>query len=140
MRDVEFLGERFAISDAVGLMPLMRFAKVAKTGVDSDEMEGLVAMYDLIEQCLATEEWERFQTHATAKRADGEQLMAFVAKVIGELTERPTQRPSDSSDGPSSTGQSSTDDLSSRVKARLEEQGRPELALMVVQAEEARSA
>src|SRR5690348_16012913 len=101
---VKFCGEQFTIADKIGLMPLMRFAKVGKAGVDSDSLEGLVAMYDLLEQCLAPEEWQRFQNTADLNRADADELLAVVTKVFEVLSERPTSRPSDSSDGPSTTG------------------------------------
>ncbi len=137
---IEFLGEKFAIAERIGLMPLMRFAKVAKSGVDSDDLDGLAAMYDLIQQCVSEEDWVRFEDHADKMRADGDQLMGFVQRVVTELAERPTQRPSDSSDGPQPTPQSSGGDSSSRVVRRLEEARRPDLALAVVRAQEARAA
>lgn len=121
------------MADAVGLMPLMRFAKVAKSGVDSDDMDGLVAMYDLLEQCIAPQDWGRFQAHADKVRADGEMLMGVVADVMGRLASRPTRRSSPSSDGPTSTGTSSTDDSYSRVMRRYE--GRPDIHLMLMDAQ-----
>lgn len=111
---VEFLGERFKIADSVGLMPLMRFAYTAQRGTLSRDMEGLVAMYTLIRDCLADEkEWQRFQDHASAKKADEDQLLEFVSDTIELLTARPTQRPSDSSAGPLPTSGSSTESSSS---------------------------
>lgn len=134
---VEFCGERFTIADKIGLMPLMRFAKVGKAGVDSDSLEGLVAMYDLLEQCLSPAEWQRFQDTADKHRADADELLAVVTKVFEVLSERPTSRPSDSSDGPSTDGANSTAEVSSAL-AQL--RGRPDLAVAVVRAQEARSA
>lgn len=135
MSEVEFAGERFTIADRIGLMPLMRFAKVAQRGVDSNELEGLTAMYDLLEQCIADQDWQRFQAHADKVRADGDQLMAVVKDVMEALSRRPTSRPSDSSDGPSTASTSSAVDSSSQVIARLEREGRPSLALMVQRAQ-----
>jgi hypothetical protein len=128
---VEFHGETYRIADQIGLMPLMRFAKVAQDGVDASDMDGLVAMYDLMEQCLVDEDWARFTVAATKHRADGEELMGVVRQAIEAMAERPTQRPSDSSDGQPSTSGSSTGDSSSLVVRRLERQGRPDLALLV---------
>lgn len=137
-RSVVFLGQSFDIAERIGAMALMRFAKVAQRGVDSSDMAGLAAMYDLIEQCLDAGEWERFQEHADKMRATGEQLMAFVKEVMQEMTARPTSRPSDSSAGPPPTRQRSTDASSSRVIERLESKGRPDLALIVLDAQQAR--
>jgi hypothetical protein len=45
---VEFMGERFRLADRVGLMPLLRFANASKAGLDSDDFEGMAAMYAMI--------------------------------------------------------------------------------------------
>lgn len=131
---VDFFDEVFTVADKIGLMPLMRFAKVAKGGADSADMEALAVMLDLLEQCIAPSEWQRFQDCADRNRADGEELLAVVTSVMETLTERPTSRPSDSSAGPQTTTPNSEGVLSSRVIGRLEDQGRPDLALMVNQA------
>jgi hypothetical protein len=137
MTTVEFFGEQFRIADRIGLMPMMRFAKAAKAGVDSNDLDGLAAMYDLLEQCLADDEWARFERHADRHRADGDELMEVVSKVFEVLSERPTRRPSDSSDGPSTTSPSSTDASSSRALRQLD--GRPDLQIAVLRAQEARA-
>ncbi len=132
---ITFAGELFQVAEKVGLMPLMRFAHIADSGVDAEDMAGLAAMYDLLEQCIAEDEWQRFQRVATKARADGEQLMGVVKDAIEAITARPTGRPSDSSAGPTPTPPRSEADYSSRVIARLEESGRPDLALVVAQAQ-----
>jgi hypothetical protein len=137
--EVEFAGETFRMADSIGVMPLMRFAKVAKAGADSNNMDGLVAMYDLLEQCIEPSEWVRFQEHADKTRADGEQLMAVVGEVFASVAERPTGRPSGSSGGQKITKRKSVAGSSSKVIRRLEKKGRPDLALMVMEADEARS-
>jgi hypothetical protein len=133
---VEFAGEHFEVAEKIGLMPLMRFAKVAKAGVDSDSQAGLVAMYDLLEQCIAPQDWPRFEAHADKVRADGEQLMKVVSDVLEVVTQRPTQRPSASSDGPQTVSESSAANSSDAVIRRLEEKGRPDLALVVLETQE----
>lgn len=137
---VDFFGADFRVAERVGLMPMMRFAVLAKTGVDANEMEALAAMHDLLKNCLADDEWDRFERHATDHRADGDDLMEVVGKVMAALADRPTKRSSDSSDGPRVIEPSSTDDSSSRVVERLNEQGRPDLALIVRRREEFLSA
>lgn len=139
MAEIEFAGEKFGMAENIGAMPLMRFAKVAKAGGDSNNLDGLVAMYDLLEQCIEPSEWARFQAHADKTRADGEQLMTVVGEVFQAIADRPTGRPSVSSGGPKNTRQKSADVGSSKVIKRLEKKGRPDLALMVLMADEARS-
>ena len=139
MTALPFLGGQFEIADRIGLMPLMRFAKIAKSGADSADMDSLAAMYDLVEQCLDPADWERFCDHATAQRADDEQIMAFVGDVIKVLTERPIGRRSGSSPGAPTTPPTSVDDFSLRAQRRLEEAGRADLAVAVLRAREART-
>lgn len=133
VRRVTFNGAEFAVASKIGLMPLMRFAKVAKAGVDSSDEEGMVAMYDLLQQCIADEEWTRFEAHADKTRADDQELLQVVKDVMAILSERPTSRPSASSDGPQSTAPTSEEDSSSlEVVRRLKSQGRPDLAMAVL--------
>lgn len=136
---VPFAGQEFRVADSIGLMPLMQFAHIAKGGTDSNDLEGLAAMYDLLEQCIADDEWARFKAHAVKSKADGDVLMGVVKATIQALSGRPTSRPSDSSGGPTIIGENSEGDSSLQVVRRLERQGRPDLALMVQMAQEARS-
>lgn len=106
---VECMGGYYLIGDKVGLMPLMRFASASKAGIDSNEMEGLVAMYDMLRDCIHPDDWDRFERDMTVKRAEGDDLMPVVGRVIEMLTARPTKRASDSSPGPSATTGRSTD-------------------------------
>lgn len=131
MTAVDFLGEQFKVADKVGALPLMRFAKVARAGVDASELEGLAAMYDLLGQVIHPDDWSRFEDHADRVHADGDQLLGLVQEVFALMAARPTGRSSDSSDGPQTIEPSSTGDSSSPVISRLNDQGRPDLALLV---------
>jgi hypothetical protein len=139
--DLQFAGESFAVADKIGWMPLMRFAVLAKQGVDTDDMDGLVAVHDLLRACIADQDWERFQAHADKVRA-GEELLQVVTQAVALITERPTSQPSDSSDGPLTTSAPSADGYGSPVTSltqRLEREGRPSIAYMVQQAEASRA-
>lgn len=137
MTDIDFGGETFRRADAIGLMALMRFAHVAKSGTDSNDLDGLAALYDLLEQCIDAEDWGRFQVTAMRVKAKGDDLMAVVGKVIQGESGRPTVRPSDSSAGPTIIAPSSEGASYLRVVAREEAAGRPDRALMVLMAQEA---
>jgi hypothetical protein len=140
---VEFCGVQFRIAEKVAALPLMRFAKVAKAGVDATELDGMAAMYDLLEQVIHPDDWAKFERHADHERADGEQLLEVVQAVFVLLADRPTGRSSDSSDGPRTIEPSSTADSSSpgsSVIARLNGSGRPDLALLVRKREESLTA
>jgi hypothetical protein len=130
---VSFMGAEFAIADKIGLMPVMKLAKAAKSGLDSADMEGLAAMHDMLEQCIADDDWPRFEDHATKTHADHEELLQVVKDVTVILTGRPTSRPSDSSDGPKQTSPTSVEDSSSlEVVRRLKSQGRQDLGMAVL--------
>lgn len=101
---IEFLGERFRLAATIGLMPLMRFAHSAKTGMDSDDMEGMAALYEMIRDCIDTtadddgrSEWDRFEAHATASKAEAEDFMEFISSAIEKISARPRQRRGNSS-------------------------------------------
>lgn len=139
---VDFLGEEFHVAERIGAMPLMRYAKASKAGLDANGMDGLVAMYDLLRECIHPEDWARFEAHAGSQHARGPQFLHVVTEVIGIVAARPTGRSADSSDGPriiepsSTEGSSSLDTGSERVIRRLNDKGRPDLALMVRERQE----
>lgn len=114
-RKVEFMGAEYRIAEKVGLMPLMKFAHVSSKGLDSSDMDGLAAMYAMIQDCIDPAEWSRFEHDAMEKKADGEAIFGVVAKVIEILTARPTQRPAESSAGPRLTSENSKGSSSSPV-------------------------
>lgn len=136
---VEFAGQQFALADRIGLMPLLRFAHLARAGIDSGDMEGLDAMYTLLRQSFTDEAWVAFVDVAERERADGEELMVVIRDAIRAMSARPTGRPSDSSDGSQNTSASSADGSSSPVIDRLMNRGRPDLALIVTQVQESRA-
>ena len=142
MSDVSFGGESFAAAESIGLMALMRFAHVARSGTDANDMAGLAAMYELLEQCIEPSDWERFQQTAMRTRATGDDLMRVVKDVIQAASARPTGRSSDSSDGPTATEPNSESSEAPylRVVRRLEAEGRPDKAYMVELAQEAQAA
>jgi hypothetical protein len=49
---VEFLGKQFRLADNIGLMPLMQFAQASRAGLDTDDMEGMAALYSVIRDCI----------------------------------------------------------------------------------------
>jgi len=124
---VECMGGRYLIGDKVGLMPLMRFASASKAGVDSNDMEGLSAMFDMLHDCIHPTDWDRFVREMTEKQAEGDDLMPVVGRVIEMLTARPTKRASDSSPGPSSTTGPSTAGSSQPTPQVRRPQGADEL-------------
>jgi hypothetical protein len=48
----EFKGRRFRLAESVGLAPLMRFAQAARGGLNTDDMDGLAAMQEVVKDCI----------------------------------------------------------------------------------------
>lgn len=77
-------------------------------------------------------EFDRFLDVATAARWDDEEIMEVVGKVMEALSERPTGRQSAVSGGPPSMPVSYEDVSSLRAQRRLEDSGRADLAVAVL--------
>lgn len=135
----DFLGRSFGVAERVSTLALMRFAKAASGGVESDDMAGLAAMYDLLQQLVEPSEWAVFEAHADAQRAQPDDVLAVIQEVLPLIAGRPTGPPSDSSDGRQTKSVHSVGGSSSPVIAHLQAKGRPDLALMVEQADRARA-
>lgn len=130
---VTWQGESYRLADKIGDMPIIRFAKIAEQGIDANEMRGLAAMHDLLENCLTPRDWQRFQDHATRVHATADEIMELVKSTYQALSGRPTKRPSSSSDGQPPTVESSGAGSSSPVIRVIESipANRPDLKLAV---------
>lgn len=145
---VELRGRPFPISEGgVPLLSLMKLATLAKRGVDSEDLEGLATLYELMRSAIADDAWAEFEAYANRISATGEELMFLVRDAVQAKAARPTQPPSGSPDGRSTTAPSwaggssspgsSTPVGSIEVQHELEAQGRPDLALVVKRARQA---
>lgn len=137
-----FLGERFRLADNVALMPLLAFANASKKGLDSEDFEGMAAMYALIRSVVHRpvlyddegkprrddsgrvvcdeSEWARFEDHAMSMQAEGEDLMEVVGTAMSVISARPRKRREISSDGSPRTSQRSKANSSSPGTAALD--------------------
>lgn len=118
LRKVPFMGREFRISDDVGLMPLMEFAYHANSGMSTSDMGALAAMYEMLRDCIHSDEWDEFRAYAKEKKAGAEQLMEAVQAATELLTARPTS-PVTGSSAQSVTTRDSLMDTSSGQRAGL---------------------
>lgn len=126
---LEFMGKRFGLAESIGLMPMLKFANAAKSGLTSDDMEGLSAMYLLIRSCLdrsqvqsrnpetgeplfdesgapvwaGPSQWDLFEMHAIDTNADGDDLSKVINQAVQVISARPRKRHGDSSASSSPT-------------------------------------
>lgn len=134
MAAVEFKGQSFQVPEKINERRLLRLAKFASAGADSDNMAAMGALDDLLNQCVRPEDQKRFDDLCEEEGVSTIQLFEFTAKMIGALAERPTAQPSVSSPGPSSTPPSSE---SNSVDLAMEKfVGRPDLQMQVLRAME----
>lgn len=104
---VEFMGQWFRMADSIGLMPLLAFANSAKKGAQSEDMDGLAAMYALIRDCIHDEDWPRFERVAMDTKAEGDDIFEVVGRVMEKLSARPRERRGNSSAGRLPTSENS---------------------------------
>lgn len=94
-RKVEFKGRAFRMAESIGLMPLLKFAHAQAQGIDANDMEGLVALYAVIRDCIDETEFAAFERHAMDTKAEGDELMALVQQCVSAISARPTLPPGD---------------------------------------------
>lgn len=132
---VEFLGQKFRLAERIGIMPMLAFGMASKAGLDSEDMDGLAAMYRLIRSVIHRpalvddhgqrvvdengktlrdeSEWLRFEQVAEDELAEGEDVMEFVNQAMEVMSARPRKRRSISADTSPRTSQKSRDGSSS---------------------------
>ena len=135
-RTLTFMGKPYQLAPAVGAIPYWKFGYIATHGVNMEDMEGISVAYTMLRDCFVIAEsceecdvclgkddvepdpdncpsldlgdWPRFERDAIRKKASNDDLMETIKQAVEIISARPTQRPSDSSAGPSTTSGSST--------------------------------
>jgi hypothetical protein len=116
--EFDFCGERFRVmDDDPSALPFLELADAIHNGVDTTDMQGMAAMYRMLKGCIHAEDWPRFRKTAMDHNAAPDDILPIVGAIWEAVTGRPTPRPSDSPDGPSTTGTVSKVDSSSPVTA-----------------------
>jgi hypothetical protein len=131
--ELTFQGETFDLEDSYATIMVADFSADLL-----DDKINLVALRALLQHLILPEDWERFHALCVDKRLGNHDLLKAVEEAIEAINERPTEQPTDSSDGLTTTPAKSEVASSLRVIGRLEGQGRPDLALQVKRAAEFR--
>ena len=133
-RVITLAGEDFRVAEKVGLMPLLKFSHAANLTTADDR--AYAAMYEILRDVIMEAEdpcgacpgckaagdsatardcpfadegdWDRFQDHAVACKADADELLDVVAQAVKLIAARPTESPSSSTAGRRSTSRKST--------------------------------
>jgi hypothetical protein len=134
----DYFEHQIRVNPEFGELELADFLEAA-TAVDEENVSASMGLIKgTLRSMVHPDDFDTFWGTAKRERQGILDLMAVLQAVVEAVADRPTQRPSDSSDGPQLTSVSSAGGSSSRVIRRLVAEGRPSVALMVRQASEAR--
>jgi hypothetical protein len=139
-RVITLAGQEFRVAEKVGLMPLLKFSHAAN--LRTDDSRAYIALYEILRdvimeaedpcgECAGCKEagtspmardcafadegdWDRFEDHAVACKADADELLDVVEQAIKVISARPTGSPSSSPDGSRKTSAKSTGSSSGR--------------------------
>ncbi|MGC5012514.1 hypothetical protein ACLQ2R_17260 [Streptosporangium sp. DT93] len=98
--DFELDGVTFVGEGDISVMDMSEYARLATQGVDSESPEGVAILADVYKGLLGDRVYNRFRMHCRKHGTDGETLVTILQDLISAAADRPTGRPSDSSDGP----------------------------------------
>lgn len=116
---------------------LMDFLKTATAIEDEAGPEAMQAIEDFLRALIDVADFDRFWMNGRKHRQNIEDLMKVAYAILEAATDRPTQAPIDSSDGRSKTVVGSTvNSPATAVQRALEAQGRPDIAVAVLQRRE----
>lgn len=130
-----FHGETFTVAEQVSSIPMMRLAKLASGGLNSSEVEGLLALHDFLEQTLVEGDFTRFCDVALRHKVSDDTILAIAQKVYTVIAGRPTKRLPSSTPGQPPTSRNSKPLSLAMVNAGLtaEDMVTPEEGLQLLQ-------
>lgn len=135
----DWFGTELRVNPLAGEVAYLDF--VEKFGsLEENDPRAVTASKDFMREIVHEDDFDVFWRIARERRQGIERLFGVAMKIIEAITGRPTERSSDSPPGPSATAENSTAASYSRVRQELEQEGRADLALVYLQAEEAKVA
>jgi hypothetical protein len=136
--NVTLFGEVFE-TESISEFSLLEFAEGAANVDEANGLAALASIMLLLREAIPAKDWPRFSALCRKHKAKTEDLMPIIVEAVQQESERPTERPSVSSDGPVTTVPRSAGDSSSRVIEQYEAEGRPAWALIAKQVQESRA-
>jgi hypothetical protein len=107
-------------------LPALPLLEMASTGADmrasgneDDFMLIAASFYRFLQSVIEPDDWSIFRQSCTDNADGADQLMPLVGKLGEAIMGRPTERPSDSPDGPPQTTGGSTATLPSRASTSV---------------------
>jgi hypothetical protein len=121
----DWFGEPIRLEERYNQVRLVNLLSRAHT-IDERDPTAMVVVKDMAQLLIDRHDFIRFWTLAEQYDQTLQELVGTLEAVMAAMTDRPTQRPSDSSVGPTSSEENSPDD-----SPTLESRGRPDLQLLV---------
>jgi hypothetical protein len=117
-------GKKIRCRQSLPALPLLEMASTGadmRASGDEDFMLVAASFYRFLQSVIEPDDWHIFRQACTDNADGADQLMPLVGKLGEAIMGRPTERPSDSPDGPPTTTDGSTATLPSResTSARL---------------------
>lgn len=100
-------GVTFVCEGGVSTLDISEFAKVAKDGVKTDDPAATAVFAEFFEAALGEKVYAQFRRHVRENSTTEEELLDVMKGIVEDFLGRPTQEPSSSQDGPSTTGPTS---------------------------------
>lgn len=103
MPEFTYFGESFRFSESVDPFAITEFAELLEDSESEAQLRGFAVTWRLALSCVAEEDQARFRQVSRKNKATAQAYMQVFREWTADESERPTTRPSDSSDGPSVT-------------------------------------
>lgn len=97
----------FVCEGGISTLDISEFAKVAKTGIDTEDPAAAAVFAEFFEAALGPKVYAQFRKHVRDHGTDQDVFVDIMSGIIEDFLGRPTQEPSHSQDGPSTTGPTS---------------------------------
>ena len=132
----DYFGEDLRVSPDLTDADLLDFLEM-QSDLPADDPKAGPIVKSFLRTVIHPDDFDRFWTLAKKHRQSVEERSSTAFKLIEAAVGTPTVQSSDLSDGLQRIAANSTDDSSLRAQRRLEEKGRADLAVAVLQRREA---
>jgi hypothetical protein len=139
--DFGWHGERIRVNPEYSDLAFIEFLDQAARIDAGDDTASMRATLAFLRDQIHPEDWARFMELNRAQHQQFRDLFKLAGNIVAAVARFPTGRPSDSSGGRPSTEQRSRAGSSSAVaQAMADSKGRPDLKMIIWQAQEAKLA
>jgi hypothetical protein len=105
--DFDLDGVEFVCEGGISTLDISEFAVAAKSGMDTEDPMAAAVFAEFFQAALGPAQYRRFKDHIRRHGTDGDVLVDIMQGLMEDFVGRPTEEPSHSQDGPSTTGPTS---------------------------------